>query len=203
MVTVMDLTATSIPVASRRGKTTYPVVSLPPSARPLWLLSPVRLPVPPLQQVTDSFELTMLSELAHCNGFCNGASAATDTATLTVVVPDDDRSLSGRCSSGASLSSNTGYHNRGIQRFSSMAPRAQVTNSIAGPAIRAAAPIPKSITLNGPHNVTADFSTVAVTARQHSPPGPAACRPPEPRLWDHDPDVPWLSVCRSSSARYH
>ena len=37
------------------------------------ILSPVRLPVPPLQQVYDSFEFTTLSSLAHCNGSCNGS----------------------------------------------------------------------------------------------------------------------------------
>ena len=37
------------------------------------ILSPVRLPVPPLQQVYDSFELTMLSPLAHWYGSGNAS----------------------------------------------------------------------------------------------------------------------------------
>src|SRR5271168_3450802 len=36
------------------------------------ILSPVRLPVPPLQQVYDSLEFTSHSGHAHCNGSCNG-----------------------------------------------------------------------------------------------------------------------------------
>ena len=34
------------------------------------ILSPVRLPVPPLQQVLGSFEVTTHSGFAHCNGSC-------------------------------------------------------------------------------------------------------------------------------------
>ncbi len=36
------------------------------------ILSPVRLPVPPLQQLYGSFEFSAGSEHAHCNGSCNG-----------------------------------------------------------------------------------------------------------------------------------
>jgi len=36
-----------------------------------WFLSPVRLPVPPLQQRFDSFEFTVTSHQAHCSGFCS------------------------------------------------------------------------------------------------------------------------------------
>jgi hypothetical protein len=39
------------------------------------ILSPVRLPVPPLQQMYGSFELTANSKFAHCNSFCNGSLA--------------------------------------------------------------------------------------------------------------------------------
>ena len=34
------------------------------------ILSPVRLPVPPLQQVLGSFEVSTPSGFAHCNGSC-------------------------------------------------------------------------------------------------------------------------------------
>ena len=37
------------------------------------ILSPVRLPVPPLQQVSDSFEFTPDLRKPHCNGSCNGS----------------------------------------------------------------------------------------------------------------------------------
>ena len=37
------------------------------------ILSPVRLPVPPLQQNFDSFELTVDSWYPHCSGSCSGS----------------------------------------------------------------------------------------------------------------------------------
>ena len=37
------------------------------------ILSPVRLPVPPLQQLYDSFEFTADSGHPHCNGSRNGS----------------------------------------------------------------------------------------------------------------------------------
>ena len=37
------------------------------------ILSPVRLPVPPLQQRYDSFEFTLRLLQAHCSGFCSGS----------------------------------------------------------------------------------------------------------------------------------
>jgi hypothetical protein len=36
------------------------------------ILSPVRLPVPPLQQVFGSFEFTVPSRPSDCSGFCSG-----------------------------------------------------------------------------------------------------------------------------------
>ena len=40
------------------------------------ILSPVRLPVPPLQQPTDLFEFTADTSQPHCNASCNGSRAA-------------------------------------------------------------------------------------------------------------------------------